>query len=70
MYEPKACGYQYCVSVNSFEDLDKELEEAKKRDELSFIEVKCSIDTRENLGRPTTTPQENKKGFMEYLAGK
>jgi len=63
----KACGYPNAVSVDSFEDLDKELEEAKERDELSLIEVKCSIGARENLGRPTTNPFENKQNFMEYL---
>ena len=63
----KACGYPYSVSVDSFEALDKELAEAKGRDELSLIEVKCSIGARDDLGRPTTTALENKVNFMEYL---
>lgn len=63
----KACGYPYGVSVDNFEDLDSELEKAKERSELSFIEVKCSIGARDNLGRPTTTALENKQNFMEYL---
>jgi phosphonopyruvate decarboxylase len=63
----KACGYKNAVSVDSFESLDKALLSAKSADELAFIEVKCSIGARENLGRPTTTAIENKKGFMEYL---
>ena len=63
----KACGYKSAVSVDNFEDLDKVLMEAKNRNELSFIEVKCSIGARDNLGRPTTTPLENKNGFMKYL---
>lgn len=63
----KACGYPYAVSVNSFDKLDAELEAAKERTELSFIEVKCSIGAREDLGRPTTTALENKQNFMEYL---
>ena len=63
----KACGYLYAVSVDSFEDLDKELEAVKERNELSLIEVKCSIGARENLGRPTTTALENKQNFMDYL---
>ena len=63
----KACGYPYAVSVDSFEALDKELEAAKARRELSLIEVKCSIGAREDLGRPTTTALENKVNFMEYL---
>lgn len=63
----KACGYPNAVSVDNFEELDKELEAAKERKELSLIEAKCSIGARDNLGRPTTTALENKQNFMEYL---
>lgn len=63
----KGCGYPYAVCVSDFETLDKELLLAKERDELSMIEVKCSIGAREDLGRPTTTAVENKKSFMDYL---
>ena len=63
----KACGYPNAVCVDSFEELDRELEVAKGRKELSLIEVKCSIGAREDLGRPTTTALENKQNFMEYL---
>jgi len=50
--------------------LDRRLKEAKGGRELSFIEVKCSIGSREDLGRPTTTAIENKRNFMEYIAAK
>ena len=63
----KACGYPYAVSVDTFEELDKELNLAKDRNELSLIDVKCSIGAREDLGRPTTTALENKQNFMDYL---
>ena len=63
----KACGYSYAVRVDNFKDLDKELENAKNRDALSLIEVKCSIESRMDLGRPTTTAIENKEIFMKYL---
>ena len=63
----RACGYPYAVCVDNFDTLDAELEAAKTRNELSLIEVKCSIGARADLGRPTTTALENKKNFMEYL---
>lgn len=63
----KACGYPNAVCVDTFEALDRELVAAKKRDELCFIEVKCSIGARDDLGRPTTTTLENKENFVEYL---
>lgn len=63
----KACGYPNAVRVSTFEELDKALEEARSRGKLSFIEVACGIGSREDLGRPSTTALENKRGFMEYL---
>lgn len=63
----KACGYANVTSAGTFDELDKALEAAKNADELSFIEVKCSIGARDDLGRPTTTALENKENFMEYL---
>ena len=63
----EACGYPNCCSVDNMEDLDKVLAEAKGKNELSFIEVKCAIGARDDLGRPTTTARENKENFMEYL---
>lgn len=43
----KAYGYPNAVSVDSFELLDRALEDAKSRDELSLIEVQCSIGSRD-----------------------
>lgn len=63
----RGCGYPNVVCVKSFEELDKELASARDRNELSFIEVKCSIGARDDLGRPTTTAMENKQNFMKML---
>ena len=63
----EGCGYPKAISVDSFEALDKALKEAKANDNLSLIEVKCSIGAREDLGRPTTTAMENKVNFMKWL---
>ena len=65
----KACGYPNAVCVNDFETLNRELEAAKNRNELSLIEVKCSIGAREDLGRPTTSALENKENFVNFLRG-
>lgn len=63
----KACGYPNSVSVDSFAELDRVLNEAKSRNELSLIEVKCSIGARSDLGRPTTTAKENKENYLNYI---
>ncbi len=63
----RACGYDRAVSVDCFDVLDRELAAARDCRGLCFIEVKCAIGARDDLGRPTTTVRENKEHFMEYL---
>ncbi len=63
----KGCGYKNVFLIDNFKDLDEKLEFAKKSKELCFLEIKCAIGAREDLGRPKSTPCENKKLFMENL---
>lgn len=63
----KACGYPNAVCVDNLQDLDRELEEAMQREEMSLIEIKTALGARDNLGRPTTSAMDNKKKFMDYL---
>lgn len=64
-----ACGYETAVCVQSERELMFVLNTAKKiKKLLIFIEVKCRIGSRSDLGRPTTTAEENKRSFMEYLS--
>ena len=62
-----ACGYEHGVSVTDMGRLEEALAEARKMDALNLVEVKCAIGARKDLGRPTTTPQENKSAFMRAL---
>ncbi len=62
------CGYINTVSVSKLDELGEAIDKALESNELSFIEVKCAIGAREDLGRPTTTPQENKLAFMNELS--
>lgn len=63
----RAVGYEYVACVDTFEALDAELKKVKAEKQLSFLEVKCAIGARADLGRPTTTALENKECFMSYL---
>ena len=64
----KACGYPAVFRAESYEELDGALSLAEKCGTLCFVEAFCSLDARENLGRPTTTALENKENFMKYLS--
>lgn len=61
------CGYCSAVSVADEESLEAALQKAVTSSELTFIEVKCGIGAREDLGRPTVSARENKDNFMKFL---
>ena len=58
----KACGYSEAVRVDSEEELNSYLKDAQG---LCFLEVMTNNQKSSEIGRPTSTPQENKKMFME-----
>ena len=68
----KAVGYKHIYSVDSKESLDKQLSIIKSQLSLSegpiFIEVRVKKGNRKDLGRPTTTPIQNKEALMQFLA--
>lgn len=63
-----ACGYTNTASAKNLEELQRELLKAKGNRKLTFLEVKCAIGARKDLGRPATNPVENRDEFMAFLA--
>lgn len=62
-----AMKYKYVASVDTLNDLDDILKEIKSIEGPAFIEVKVKKGNRKDLGRPTTTPIQNKISLMQYL---
>lgn len=60
-----ACGYQMAETVEDEASLRNALESIVQGP--AFIEVRCKLGSRKNLGRPTTTPVENRRAFEEYV---
>lgn len=60
-----ACGYRSVTSVDNIDALRAALQE--KTDGPRLIEVKVKRGARKDLGRPTTTPIQNKEALMEKL---
>lgn len=60
-----ACGYRSVTSVDSLDALRTALQE--KTDGPRLIEVRVKRGARKDLGRPTTTPIQNKEALMEKL---
>lgn len=66
----QACGYDKVVSVKTLEELQSRLKELCTNSGSVFIEVLVSKGARADLGRPKSSPIENKRAFMEFLGGK
>jgi len=64
----KACGYNAVMTATEPEDITEKVKEMREMDGPVLLEVKCNKGGRKNLGRPTRTPQQNKKDFMHFLA--
>jgi len=65
-----SCNYKNTYSVVSSAQIRNAVDKALKLSGPTLIEIKCSTGARKDLGRPTITPQENKKAFMKFLKDK
>ncbi len=62
-----ANNYKFAISVSSSEELKETLNNMKDDNYPALIEVMVKVGARENLGRPTIKPVDNKKDFMQNL---
>lgn len=62
-----ACGYKTALSVDNADDLAEVLQDLADNEAPLFLEIKVKKGAREDLGRPTTTPVENKRALMDFL---
>ncbi len=64
----KAVGYNAVYSVDNKEDLNAILADVKCLNGPILLEIKVRKGNRKDLGRPTTTPIQNKESLMHYLS--
>ena len=64
----KAVGYRHSVSVDNQDDLLTVLSQVKSMDGPILLEIKVRKGNRKDLGRPTTTPIQNKEALMSFLS--
>lgn len=62
-----ACGYGFCCRIETPQALTQALTDAKTAQKPAFIEVRCAIGARSDLGRPTRSPKQNMAAFMAHL---
>ncbi len=64
----KACGYKTVLSVDNSESLKDVLINLTEKEAPLFLEVKVKKGARADLGRPSTTPIQNKEALMFFLS--
>lgn len=64
-----ACGYEYVQYVDNEKDLASVLQELEGNGKLSLVVVKVKKGARSDLGRPTTTPKQNRDAFIANFMG-
>ena len=69
----KAVGYKHVYSVDNMEGLDKQLSmincQLSIHEAPILLEIRVRKGNRKDLGRPTTTPIQNKEALMAFLKG-
>lgn len=63
----KAVGYKQIYSVETKEALQETLSKVKTANGPVLVEVRVKKGNRKDLGRPTTTPIQNKEALMDFL---
>ena len=62
-----ACGYRYAKTITTKKDLTVNIQGLLEQEGPSMLIIKVKKGARIDLGRPTTTPIQNKDTFMEIL---
>lgn len=63
----KAVGYKTAITVDNKEELEKALASITNNQSPILLEIKVKKGNRKDLGRPTTTPIQNKEALMDFL---
>ena len=63
-----ACGYRWAARAESREDISLRTEHFLREKGPALLEIRVNKGSRKNLGRPTSTPIDNKEAFMKYIS--
>ncbi len=64
----KACGYKISITADTEKQLRDGVLILKENPGPSFLEIRVNKGARKDLGRPTSSPAENKISLMENLS--
>ncbi|MBT3778273.1 MAG: phosphonopyruvate decarboxylase, partial [Pelagibacteraceae bacterium] len=62
-----AVGYDKVLQANNESEIKNSLKELQQFNGMVLLEIRVNKGFRSDLGRPTTTPLENKKALMDFV---
>jgi phosphonopyruvate decarboxylase len=65
----KACGYPHQYRADDLKTLELCWNDIDRQSGAVFLEICIRPGSRDNLGRPTSTPIQNKHAFVEFARG-
>jgi phosphonopyruvate decarboxylase len=63
----KACGYASVKSISKLDEIQHYIEQVKVQPGPHLLEVKVKKGSRSDLGRPTSSPIQNKEALMKVF---
>ena len=61
------CGYRKAIRIDNRDELNNLNNIIKDIEGPVFVEIRVRRGNRKDLGRPTTTPMDNKMALMDFL---
>ena len=63
-----SCGYKHYCVASSLEEIKSQWQIIQDLPGPKMIEIRITTGSRDDLGRPTSTPIENKEAFMDWIS--
>ncbi len=63
----QACGYKFTATAETLNEIQQSFNRCKETNGPSLLEIKSEKGARKDLGRPTSSPLENKNEFVSFL---
>ena len=65
----EACGYGFTIKITERDEIRNAIKISQRTKGPSFIEIQTLPGNKKNIGRPTSTPMENKENLIKFLDG-
>lgn len=66
----EACGYSHSFKVKRRDEIENVIKKSQEIKGPCLIEIQTTASNKKNIGRPTSSPKENKEDLIKFLNNK